>query len=392
MSEISFNTVLAVACIAVSAPLLASLGPALRMPAVVVEIVLGIAVGPSGLDWVRVDVPVSILALFGLGFLLFLAGLEIDPRRLRGGIARIAVAFGVSLVIALGAGYGVDLIDPVREPMFVAVVLASTSLGVVVPVLRDAHETETAFGQLVLGAGAVAEFAAILLVSLFFSNRSTSTGSQIVLLVVFAALVAVMGLGLSRVGRSMRVGALLDRFEGGTAQLGVRVAMALLAIVATLTSELGVETILGAFLVGAGLRLVDRDEQLVHERFRVKVEAIGYGFLIPVFFVASGLRFDADALFGAPEHLVLVGALLVAMLVVRALPALLYRPLLGGRRSAAAGLLQATSLTFPVIAAHLGRELHVLDSATAAALVAAGLLSVVCFPPIALRLLSTTPA
>jgi Kef-type K+ transport system membrane component KefB len=161
----------------------------------------------------------------------------------------------------------------------------------------------------------------------------------------------------------------------------------LLAVFLVLSAELGLETILGAFVAGALLRVVDPDRHLVHDRFRSKVEAIGYGFLVPVFFVSSGMRFDADALFRAPKHWVLVPIFLVALLVARGLPAFLYRPLITTRQAVATGLLQATSLTFLVVAAHLGRELDVFDAATAAALVVAGLLSVVIYPPIALRLL-----
>lgn len=162
----------------------------------------------------------------------------------------------------------------------------------------------------------------------------------------------------------------------------------LLAVFFVLASDLDLETILGAFVAGVLLRVVDRDEQLTHERFRSKVEAIGYGFLIPVFFISSGMRFDADALFAEPEHLLLMVAFLVALLVVRGVPALLYRPLVGTRKAVAAGFLQATSLTFLVVAAHLSRELGVLDAAGSSALLAAGLLSVVLFPPVALALLS----
>jgi len=227
-------------------------------------------------------------------------------------------------------------------------------------------------------------------VTLFFSQESSSTESALFLLGAFAVLAVVTGLALTRAGRSIRVSATLLRLEETTAQLGVRVAIVLLAVFFVLASELGLETILGAFVAGALLRTVDRDEQLVHERFRSKVEAIGYGFLVPIFFVSSGMRFDADALFAEPEHLLLMLAFLVALLVVRGLPALLYRPIVGTRGAVAAGLLQATSLTFLVVAAHLSRELGVLDAAGASALLAAGLLSVVLFPPIALAVLSRT--
>lgn len=388
VGDLSFTTVLAVAAIALAAPLLVLLAPQLRMPAVVLEILLGILVGPSGFDWIRVDVPVNVLALLGLGFLLFLAGLEIDPARLRHGIGRILIAFAISLGLAAVIGWGIDVYGETDAPLFIAITLASTSLGLVVPVMRDAGETDTDFGQLVMTASTVAEFGSIVLISLFFSQNSSSTESTVFLLVAFAALAVVLGFALSRAGRSIRVSGTLLRLEDTTAQIGVRVAIVLLAIFAALASELGLETILGAFVAGALLRIVDRDQKIVHEHFRAKVEAIGYGFLIPVFFVASGLRFDADALFKDEHHLLLVPMFLAAIFVVRALPALIYRPLMGPRHTAVAALLQATTLTFPVVAAHLGVQLKVFDTATAAALIAGALLSVIIFPPIALRLLA----
>lgn len=386
--DLSLGTVLVVAVIALAAPLLVQLAPPLRLPAVVLEIVLGIVVGPSGFDWVEVDVPTDVLALFGLGFLLFLAGLEIDPRRLRGAAARVGLAMLVSLGLALAAGLGVELVRETTSPLFVGIALLSTSLGLVVPVLRDAGETNTELGQLVLAGASAGEFGSIVLVSLFFSGESSSTESTVFLLCAFAALAVVIGLALSGAGRSIRVSAILLRLEETTAQLGVRFAIVLLAVFFVLAADLGLETILGAFVAGTLLRVVDRDERLIHERFRAKVEAIGYGFLVPVFFVSSGLEFDAEALFAEPDHLALVPAFLVALLIVRGVPALLYRPLVGTRHAIVAGLLQATSLTFLVVAAHLGRELDVFDAATASALLAAGLLSVVLFPPVALALLS----
>jgi Kef-type K+ transport system membrane component KefB len=388
VGNLSFTTVLWVAAIALVAPLLVLLAPQLRIPAVVLEILLGIVVGPSGLDWVRVDVPVNVLAVLGLGFLLFLAGLEIDPARLRHGIGRILLAFVISLGLAAVIGWGIDAYGETDAPLFIAITLASTSLGLVVPVMRDAGETDTDFGQLVMTASSVAEFGSIVLVSLFFSQNSSSTESTVFLLAVFAVLAVVLGLALSRAGRSIRVSGTLLKLEDTTAQIGVRVAIVLLAIFAALAGELGLETILGAFVAGALLRIVDRDQKVVHEQFRAKIEAIGYGFLIPVFFVASGLRFDADALFQDTRHVLLVPMFLAAIFVVRALPALIYRPLMGARYAAVAGLLQATTLTFPVVAAHLGVQLEIFDTATSAALIGAALLSVIIFPPIALRLLA----
>jgi Kef-type K+ transport system membrane component KefB len=185
----------------------------------------------------------------------------------------------------------------------------------------------------------------------------------------------------------MRHSADLGRLQESSAQIRVRGAVLLLALLIWVAQRLGLEVILGAFMAGALLRVVDRDELMTHPRFRVKLEALGYGFLVPFFFVVSGVRFNLAALTEDPANLSLVPLYLAALLVVRGLPAWLYRSRVGGRRSVVAGLLQATSLPFIVAAAQIGMELGRLDQATGAALVAAGLLSVLLFPLVALLVL-----
>ena len=148
-------------------------------------------------------------------------------------------------------------------------------------------------------------------------------------------------------------------------------------------TDLGFEAVLGAFVAGALLRVTDPDERLTHARLRSKLDAIGYGFLIPAFFVTTGIQLDMGALFAAPSALVLVPILLAAFLVVRGVPAFLYRGL-RRRETLAVGLLQATTLSVPVVAARIGLELGTIDSDTAAAIVVAGFLTVVLFPPLAL--------
>jgi Kef-type K+ transport system membrane component KefB len=387
---ISFSSILVIAAVAFLAPILVNLAPRLRLPAVALEIVIGIVVGPAGLGWLELDLPVTVLSLMGLAFLLFLAGLEIDPARLRGRLGVISLAFGVSLVLAVGASFALQSVEEIHSPLFVAIALASTSLGLIVPVVRDAGEIDSEFGQVVLATASLAEFGTILLVSLFFSTSSSGSpgsGAKIVLLVGFAVLVVLVGLAMVEAGRSLRVSTTLRALEDTSAQLGVRIAILLLVGFVALAGELGIETILGAFIAGALLRVVDPEAHLTHVEFRRKVEAIGYGFLIPMFFVSSGARFDVDALIHSPGHLVLIPLFLLALLVVRGVPALFYRRWFRNRRVAAAGLLQATSLTFIVVAARLGLELDVFDEASGASLVAAGLLSVILFPPLALWLL-----
>lgn len=163
--------------------------------------------------------------------------------------------------------------------------------------------------------------------------------------------------------------------------------MLLLIAFVALASAFGFEAILGAFVAGAILKLVDTDEAMVHPLTRPKLEAIGFGFLVPVFFVASGLRFDLGALFTSASTVAMIPLFLLALPVVRGLPALLYRPLVGGRGVLPAALLEATSVSFIVAATQIGLEWQVIRPATAAALVAAGLLSVILFPPLALALI-----
>ena len=388
MPEVSFTNLVIVAAIAVAAPMLVGFFPRIRVPAVVLEIIAGIVVGPSGLGWVEIDEPVEILALMGLAFLLFLAGLEIDAGRLRGRLLRLAsVGFLLTVVLGVGAGAALDAGGYVESPLLVGIALMATSLGLVVPVLKDARQADTALGQLVIASSSVADFGAVVLLTLFFSGEDTGTGAKLVLLGGFGLLVVAAGLGLSQLGRSMRLDGVLTRLQDTTAEIRIRIAVLILVAFVALAEQFGLETILGAFLAGAILNMVDRDAMSTHPHFRLKLEAIGYGFLIPVFFITSGLRFDLQALLDSPSAIARVPLFLLALLVVRALPAALYRSTIGRRGAIAAGLLQATSLPFLVTAAAIGLELGELTAETGAALVSAGLLSVIVFPIVSLGLL-----
>src|SRR5437867_3316856 len=185
----------------------------------------------------------------------------------------------------------------------------------------------------------------------------------------------------------MRISAVVVRLQDTTAQIRVRGAVLLLIAFVALARRFGLETILGAFLAGVVLGMVDRDAMMTHPHFRTKLEGVGYGLLIPVFFVSSGLNFDLNALFSSPTTILRAPIFLLALLAVRGVPALVYRPLVGDRRTVAAALLQATSLPFIVVAARIGVSLDLISGANAAALVAAGLLSVLIFPLVVLGLL-----
>ena len=387
MPDVEFTNLLVVAVIALLAPLTLGLAPALRFPSVVLEIIAGVIVGPQVLGWVEVDVPVSIVALLGLAFLLFLAGLEIDVHRLRGQVLRLALlAYLVTLVLGIGVGVGLDAVGWVSSPGLVAVALSATSLGLVVPVLKDAGKLDTRLGQSTVAAASVADFAAIVLLSLLFSTSDTSTGSRLILLGTFAALVATTAVVVSLVAKSRKLDMTLTRLQDTTAQIRVRAAVVLLVAFVALAEQFGLESILGAFMAGAVVGLIDKDSRS-HPNFRLKLEAIGYGFLIPVFFVTSGLRLDLSGLVDNPSALARVPAFALALLAVRGIPALLYGRLFDRRSVIAAGLLQATSLPFIVTATQIGVLTGLMSGVTAAAMVCAGLLSVIVFPVVALALL-----
>jgi Kef-type K+ transport system membrane component KefB len=385
--ELTFTNLLIVAAVAAAVPLALGWAPRLRVPSVVLEIVAGVLLGPSVLGWLEADLPVQVLALFGLAFLLMLAGLEIDLRGLRGRLLAVTgLGYALGLVLAVLVGGGARAAGWTSAPLFLAIALTATSLGLVVPVLKDAGRAGDAVGQTVIAAASVADFTAIVLLSLLFSASGGGAGTTAAVLAGFGILVVVLALGAGRVRMSMPVGEVLVRLQDSTAEIRVRLVVLLLIAFVALAERLGLETILGAFLAGALVGLVDRDSS-THPRFRAKLDAIGYGFLIPVFFVSSGVQLDLRGLLAAPSALLQVPVFLLALLVVRGLPAVLYRRLLGRPGWLAAGLLQATSLPFLVTAAQIGTETGRLSATTAAALVFAGLLSVLIFPAAALGVL-----
>ena len=393
MDGIEFINLMAVTVIALLTPLLANLVPrAVRVPAVVLEIVAGIVFGPSGLGWVHIDAPVDVLSLLGFSFLLFLAGLEIDVHRLRGAILRLAIlGYLASLALGLAAGYGFAGIGWAHSPLLIGIALAATSSGMVVSLLDDSGHTTDDLGQAVIAAVAVAEFGAVLLLSLAFPTTGGSTDDRVILFAGFGVLVVVVVLAIRFAGASRRLRDLLARLQDTTAEIRVRGAMVLLVGFAALAAKFGLESILGAFLAGAVIGVVDRDGS-THPQFRVKLDAIGNGFLIPVFFITSGLRLDLRELFDSPSAALRLLVFLVALLVVRGVPALLYRRRFGGRGAAAIGLLQATTLPVIVSATQIGVQTGLITSVNAVALTCAAVLSVLFFPPVAIKLLGPGPA
>jgi Kef-type K+ transport system membrane component KefB len=390
---VEFTNLAVVAAVAFGVPLLLGLVPWLRVPSLVLELIAGIVIGPHVLGLAEVDQAVQVMSMVGVAFLLLLAGLEIDFRALRGEVLRLTVVgFAVSFAIALAVGYGLQGAGLLDAGFLAAIVLAATGLGIIVPIMKDTGTISTTFGQVVIAGASIAEIGTIVLLSLFYGESEAGLGSRLVLFGGFVAFLVVVGLVILGAEHVHRVSGALLRFMDTTAQIRVRGAVLLLALLVAAASGLGLEAILGAFLAGVILKVTDRDAMMTHTGFHHKLEAVGFGAFIPFFFVASGLRFDVDALFASSSTIAMIPIFLVALLAARGVPALLYRKLIQGRQILPAALLQATSVSFILVATSIGVELGTISEGTAAAFVAAGLLSVLLFPLGALGLLRRSDA
>jgi Kef-type K+ transport system membrane component KefB len=386
----SFDNLVIVLAVGAGVPFLLAILPRVPLPGPVLEIVAGVIVGPAVLNLVQPDATVQALSIIGLSFLLFLAGLEIDFQQLHGPRARlVAIGLAGTIVLAGVVGWVLDFAGLVESPLLIGTALVATSLGLLVPILKDADAIDRPVGQLTIGGASAGEISAVLLLSLFFSEHASGPGSKLLLLLSLACLTALIAVTSLRARRSMWLSRTVVNLADTSAQVRIRLAMLLIVGLSAVAMHLGFEAILGAFIAGAVLRLVDPDAERTHPQFHVKLEGLGYGFLVPVFFVTSGIQFDLGALFADAATVLRVPMFLAALLLVRGLPALAYRSAgLSRAEVMASGLLQATSLPVIVAATTIGLKLDAIRPANAAALVAAGLLSVIVFPLIALPLLN----
>jgi Kef-type K+ transport system membrane component KefB len=219
MHPISFGGLAIVAAAALAAPLALGLFPRIRLPTIVLEIVLGVAIGPQALGWVSIDAPIRVMSLLGLAFLLLLAGLEVDYDRFRGNLLRLtAVGYAVSFGLALLIGFGLNAGGLVKSPLLIGIALSATSLGIVVPVIKDAGQVDSPFGQLVVAGASIAEIATIVLLSLFFSAEASSLGVKLLLLGLFGLFVLAVVVAVLSAEKSMRISATFRRLQDTTAE------------------------------------------------------------------------------------------------------------------------------------------------------------------------------
>jgi Kef-type K+ transport system membrane component KefB len=320
----------------------------------------------------------------GLTFLMFLAGFELDLNRVKGQPLRLAsLGWLLSLAVALGFAFALVSTGLALDTLIIGLSLTTTALGTLLPVLADAGVLKTQFGPYMLGIGSVGEFGPVVVVAILLTHKDPVVSS--VLLVCFVAIAATTALLATRV-HPPKVVALLRRHLDSSAQLPVRVAVLLVLLLVYLASELGLDVLLGAFAAGIVVRLFTAGED--SKVIESKLTAIGFGFLIPIFFVVSGTRFDLHIFIAQPSALLRLLLFLALMLVVRGGPALLlYRRVLPRVERLPLALFSATGLPLIVVITAIGTAEGRIRPENAAALVGAGMVSVLCFPAIGLRML-----
>ena len=395
---LSFLPLLIVIFLAFLVPIALSRFRKLRLPIVVGEIIAGIIIGRSGFGWVQHhEVVLDLLAELGFVFLMFLSGMEIDFSslgQLRGngktgkGPASPLRLGGISFVFTLALstliGFAFTQAGLASSPWMIALILSTTSLGVVVPVLKEQGLSSGRYGQTLLIAALIADFVTMLLITVVVAALSHGITLDILLIgLLFVAFFLMYHFGGIFFNKIKGVRRILEELSSATAQIKVRAAFTMMLIFVALAELLGTEIILGAFLAGAIIALLKRpeDEGLVHQ-----LDAIGYGFFIPIFFIMVGVDFNLASLISSPSALLLVPLLLVSAAAVKLLPALIFKSSFSWKQTLAAGTLLSSRLSLIIAASAIGLRLGVIDEPFNAAIIMVAITTVVIAPPLFVKL------
>lgn len=379
------TSIVLIPLLALLAPILATLvGRVAKIPLVAFEIVLGILVGPSVLGWIPKTDALTTVSNFGLSFLFFMAGTEIDFAAVKGRpLKRATIGWLISL--AGGIALGILLAPSPIAGVYIGIALCSTALGTLLPLLRDAGELKTPFGLAITAVGAVGEFGPLVAISLFLSGRTPPAAA---LVLAGFAVIAGVGVWLASRGTHEHFHRLVRNTLHTSGQFVVRFAVAIIAALAGLSIALGLDMLLGAFAAGILTKvLLSGARKHDAEQIEGKLEAVAFGVVVPVFFIATGVTFDLRGLVADTRALILLPIFVVLLLVVRGLPGLIAAPRgATGKDRTALTLFAATALPVIVAVTNIGLEQHDLSSGTASALVGAGMISVLLFPVIGLAL------
>jgi Kef-type K+ transport system membrane component KefB len=369
----SFFAIVVIA--AVAAITVAAVPRRLAPPVVVVELLLGIAIGPEVLDIAKTDDFIDFFSNLGLGMLFFFAGYEIDFERIKGRPLRLgALGWLLSIALAYGIGGALAAAGIVLSFLYTGSAMATTAIGTLIPILRDNGELKTRFGTYLLAAGGIGEFGPILLVTLVLSTTNPLHEAAILIAFVFLAL----AMALISVRYAWRGWPALERTFEASSQLAVRITVVLVFGLVLLANQLGLDVLLGGFVAGMIVRLALKGHEL--QVFESKLTAVSFGFFVPFFFITSGIEFDLAAL-GSVTALLKLAMFFALFLIVRGTPAmLLYRSVLKPRQRMALAFYSATELPLVVAITTIATETGHMKTSTAAGLVGAAMLSTLVFP------------
>lgn len=360
-----------------------------RIPVVVGEILAGIIVGPSVLGLVHGEEPIlELLAEIGFAFLMFLSGLEIDfsilfaasKRKKSNGPSSLLLAglsFVLTLILSLAIGFGLTSAGFVRDPWMMTLILSTTSLGIVVPVLKERRMSSGRFGQSILLAALLADFLTMFLITVYVAARSTGLSLEILLIfLLFVPVVLLYQLGV-RWLRIPAVRRILEELSDATAQIKVRGAFAIMVGFVVMAEMIGAELILGAFLGGVLASLLSGSGE---EKLRHKLDAIGFGFFVPLFFVFVGIQFDLSAFIEEPNAWLLLPILLFGAFGIKLLSSLVFRLTFTWRETLASGMLLSARLSLIIAASSIGLGMGVISEATNAAIILIAALTAMIAP------------
>jgi Kef-type K+ transport system membrane component KefB len=369
----SFFVIVLIAAIAAIAVVVVPKGMA--PPVVVLELLLGIVVGPQVLDLAHSSDFIEFFSNLGLGMLFYFAGYEIDFERIKGAPLKLgALGWALSVALAYGIGGVLAAAGIVVSFLYTGSALATTAIGTLIPILKDSGGLKTRFGTYLLAAGGAGEFGPILLVTLVLTTASPLHEAAILVAFVFLAL----GVALASVRLAWRGWPAFEKTFEASSQLAVRITVVLVFGLVLLASKLGLDVLLGCFVAGMITRAALRGHEL--QVFESKLTAVGFGFFVPFFFITSGLEFNLNAL-GSAEALAKLALFFVLFLVVRGTPALLlYRKVLSATERRALAFFSATELPLVVAITTIAVDAGKMRTSTSAGLVGAAMLSTLIYP------------
>jgi Kef-type K+ transport system membrane component KefB len=358
--------------------------PRCPFPGVVLEILLGVIVGPQVLGLVHPALVLNSLASFGLAFVLLMAGFEIDFRVLRGDAIRLALAGWVmSCCIAFGSALLLADLGLVSAWPFSGLVMTTTAIGVLLPILRDWGLLVPPYGPLILGIGAVGEAGPIVVLSLLLAGHSAPLQSLVMLGFALAVIVA---MGLAVRASTGRFGETMAHTIQSSGQLPIRLILFLLVLFAVVSDALRIEAVLGAFVAGAIARAAVRTHHL--QAFAARLDGVGSAFLVPIFFITSGTRLDVAALVDHPAKIWMVVVYAFLMLLARGLPVwLLYGKSLRPAARFGLALHAGTQISLVVAITGIAVQQNLMPAAQATTLVLGGIVTVLAFPALSRRFL-----